>query len=90
MRITPLHINLMIHCYALSEEIPNRGAPAVEEYLQQLQNEDLIEPSGASRSGFRSTPKGAKWIEMLRSTPFPILFTEWKDPREYQNEFTRC
>ena len=79
MKFTPLHISLMIHCYAIAEPIPNRGAPAVEEYLRQLTNFGLIKEDDKYASGFTATERGVAWMNMLRSTPLPEL--RYVDPR---------
>jgi hypothetical protein len=84
MNVTPLHLLLMIHYHAVAEEVPNKDAPAVIEYTNQLASHGLIIGSFSSPSGYRSTARGAKWLQMLEETPLPE--NEWTDPRKFSHE----
>lgn len=79
MKVTLLHISLMIHYYALAEPVPNETAPAVIACTTQLLENGLIYVEPTSRSGYRATEKGTVWIQMLKSTPLPV--PSYKDPR---------
>lgn len=63
---TPLHIQLLLHVYAIAEPIPNRGAPAVEAYLNDLVSKGLIAPVPQAPSGYRITPTGRTYVERLK------------------------
>ena len=62
---TPLHIQLLLHCHAIAEPIPNRGAPAVEAYLRDLVDAGLI-GHAHTPSGFQATEKGRDYVYRLR------------------------
>lgn len=81
MKLTPLHLSLLVHYHALNEPVPNENAPAVVEYTRQLVAENIIDHSLHSASGYRTTPKGVAWLKLLLSTPFPVQTVEWIDPR---------
>ena len=69
MRLTPLHIEIMLHYACTSSPFPRLGAPACAEYAQQLYVEGLLMDDGA---GFKATDKGKAWIHYLCEVPFPI------------------
>ncbi len=80
MKVTPLHITLMIHYHAISAPVKNASAPAVIKYTKDLIEHGLIVPCTLSDSKFKSTSKGAFWIKMLQATPLPMMV--FVDPRD--------
>lgn len=69
--MTPLHIKLLLHVYAIAEPIENRNSPAVSDYLQQLQGMKLIVCDSESESGFRITALGNAHIKQILCLSLP-------------------
>jgi hypothetical protein len=80
--VTPLHIHLMLHFYAIAEPyIPApRSSIASVKFTQQLINMGLISVSETSENGFRCTERGECYVEALKKLPLPEAVTEWRIP----------
>lgn len=70
MKWTPLHIQLMLHYYAIASAVENSDAPAVLEYTQDLLKHGLIR-EGHYSSKYNATEKGEKFVEKLCKTELP-------------------
>jgi hypothetical protein len=84
VKITPLHIELIIHVTCTREPIPHPEAPAVTDYLNDLQKWHLIAPTIYNApSGWDSLEAGRVFVRMLCDTPIPERFTKvsYRDPR---------
>lgn len=73
--MTPLHIKLLLHYYAIGTrwETPS---PAASDYTQDLLNWGLIEASETSGSGYVATDRGKAHIEGLMRLSLP----KWVSP----------
>lgn len=77
MNMTPLHIRMMLHYYAIAtpyaEHDPfHASSIAVAEYRGHLIQSGLIEEDLKSPSGYRSTARGRAYVEALCDMPLPI------------------
>lgn len=80
--LTPLQITLLIHIHCFSEPIENAEYPAQKVALQLFLDTELICANLDSRSGFETTERGAKLVQMLTETPLPQeAKPRWCDPR---------
>jgi hypothetical protein len=75
---SPLHINLMLHYYAICEPW-NRPSPAASRYTDTLVRGGLIVADEGSASGYKATPLGVALVEMWCAQPIPIAV--YVDPR---------
>ena len=77
MKITPLHIEIMLH-YNIGGSDYRDGdfsASAVREYINQLHEENLLEAVPEYQEctlKYFITDKGLVWIDCLCKTPMPI------------------
>jgi hypothetical protein len=82
--VSPNDIEVLIHCHCNPTVHPRIDAPAVIEALSKFLKLEMVEVAneGAKLEHiyYHTTEKGAKYMEMLCCTPFPIR--EWIDPRE--------
>jgi hypothetical protein len=75
---TPLHVSILLHCHTTTTRYPNYEAPAVQEYLNNLLDEDAIYwHTGDPQDCFRTTEKGRAWVAAICATPPPVQC--WKD-----------
>ena len=77
--MTPVVIEVALHCYYRCEALPL--TPAVESALCTLITEGLIEVT-QGEPGYKMTDKGRKYVRMLIETPMPVDSTKWQDPRD--------
>lgn len=68
-KVTPLHIQMMLHYYAIAtpyavHEPEHASSPAVQKYRYQLYKWGLLEPND-SESGWYPTAQGREYIERL-------------------------
>lgn len=69
--MTPLHIDLLLHCHTTPDRYPRLGAPAVDQYLLELEADGLIE---MRQDGiWRTTARGMAHVSQLCNLPFPTL-----------------
>lgn len=66
METTILHLNLLIHYHVKDEPTYAPNAPAVIEYTEQLRQYSLIYTDPESGSGFKTTEKGARAINLMQ------------------------
>ena len=83
--MTPLHIQLAIHYYAIAERYAkdNPGharSPAVRQYTRELVAAGMIVPDPAEPSGYRATAGLRMYVEALKSVPLPTLGLQWSMP----------
>lgn len=72
--MTPLEIEVLIHCHVSPFEHPRANATAVSEALRTLEVNGLIE----QRLGhYTTTDRGAAHIHQLCTTPWPVQ--KWVD-----------
>jgi len=84
--MTPLHIRLMLHYYAIASEYEPLEAKATQEYLTELVNDGLLKyrvPNDYTNS-YEATERGKIWVQMILNTPYPQQ--EWVDPRNQDNK----
>jgi hypothetical protein len=79
MTITPLLIEILLHCHYSPEPHPRVHVSAIAEALAAFMREGMIEPREV-RGCYQTTERGAAWVEMLCATPFPVQ--AWIDPRK--------
>ena len=78
--MTPLHIQLLLHCHAICE--PIKGDTATKgQYLIDLEQSGLIKPdeeaAGRPTSGWVTTERGRAHIEQMLALPLPVMV--WAD-----------
>ena len=73
--MTPLHIRLLLHYYAIAEPWPESSGVATE-YTADLVRDGLIELSPLSVSGYSATDRGRVHIDGILRLPLPI----WVSP----------
>ena len=72
MKLTPLHLKLLLHHYTHPEPWPHKGGCA-NEYEEQLRSEGLLQlapPIQVDRD-YLVTDKGRAHVEQLLTLPFP-------------------
>lgn len=83
MRSPPMKISMMLHFYAIvtpyAEHHPTGNSEAYHEFVRDLLKEDMIKPDSTSGSGYKATDKGRAWVDMICSTPHPVL--AWVCPK---------
>lgn len=72
VKFTPLHIELMIHYYAVNEPLKQASAPAVISFTADLIELGVIREDKDSGSGYSATDKGSAWVDKICSTPLPV------------------
>lgn len=68
---TPLHINILLHYYAIPTPLEMRSETWTK-YRQDLIDAGLVNPDNVNGSGFRVSDKGDVWVDALLATPLPI------------------
>lgn len=81
--MTPLHIQLMLHYYAIDEpyakgDPAHANSDAVRKYRAFLIGENMICPSSSSGSGYEATDRGRAYVEALCAVQLPII--KWVQP----------
>ncbi len=66
--MTPLNIEVLLHCYTSRAIFSRADAPAVQETIDLFLKENLIE---ASEDYYSTTERGAALVWLLCSTPLP-------------------
>lgn len=80
---TANNLEVLIHCYVSPVIHPRFDAPAVQDALRELQQNDLIYRRGTGPSNiFGTTKKGGFLLDYLLSVPFPIEHTEFVIPEK--------
>jgi len=76
---TPLHIEVLIHCYVSGTAHPRFSAPAVQSAINELLDEKAIEWNAESKDthAYQTTEKGHAWVKAICNTPPPVQC--WKD-----------
>lgn len=74
--MTPLELQILIHCYITLTEHPNKDAPAVKEAFNKFKADGIIEPTFN-----RLTEKGRAWLEVILNTPCPKCWCEKTEPQ---------
>lgn len=79
MKLTPLHLSLLIHVYTTPAPIPNADNGTHRKFLDDLQDHGLIDVNGDGRegSGWAVTTKGKAHMAQLLSLPLPVQV--WTD-----------
>lgn len=80
--MTPLHIQLMLHYYAVAEpyaknDLEHATSRAVSDYTKELLEYGLI-VKDVGPSGFKSTDRGNAYVQMLCNLPLPVC--KWVAP----------
>jgi hypothetical protein len=75
--MTPLHIQLLLHFYAIAEPYAKHDpqhaeSSAVRDYTENLVMMGLIYPDRISPSGYRATECGEAFIKRLLATPIAL------------------
>lgn len=78
MKLTPLHLQLVIHYNVYPVPFPKSHAPAVIDYTGQLVEAGILKRV-EQEPYYVATERGKAFLEMLCSTPFPVQ--QWIDPR---------
>ena len=68
--MTPLDIEVLIHCHVCPAPHPKLGAPAVEEAIRMFEHNKIIERE-EDLGCYRTTDRGKALVRILCSTPFP-------------------
>lgn len=83
--MSPAEMSILIHCHALAK--PLSESVVTSDTIKWFLAEGIIEHDGREHSsGFKTTERGRKWLEMCLETPMPIM--RWVDPRTIQKENT--
>ena len=72
--MTPLEIEVLIHCHVCPAPHPRLGAPAVAEAIERFErNGIIVKKSLKYRTGvyYPTTDRGKALVRILCSTPFP-------------------
>ena len=78
--MTPNELDVLLHYHTFIEEHPRLKAPAVQDALKNLIKKELLTVEKGEKKGiYHSTERGKIWLEMILSTPLPIM--KWSDPR---------
>ena len=88
MKLSPIHIEVLLHYLADPEEHPRHDSPAVMCAINWFLGEGIFELTKPSHSvamidynsSYRVTERGRVFVDMLCETPFPV--PTWKDPRK--------
>ena len=88
MRITPLHIEIMIQALCSPSVEPEESEAACCFRLEMETEGLIISERNEERRVllWRATDKGKAWLDMLCKTPMPIA--SWSDPRTAQERRT--
>ena len=76
--MTPLMIEILIHCHTSPSVNPRFEAPAVQEAYQYFLDKGVIEPTGKADI-FKTSQRGRLHMEQLCSLPMPEKKTIWVD-----------
>jgi hypothetical protein len=76
--MTPLHIEIMLHYYAMGDDFMGGdfSAPAVREFVDWLNAKGMIEPSSRDRPvlvAYVITDKGRAYVDYLCAVPLPVV-----------------
>jgi len=75
----PLHVQLLLHAYAIAEPIDDSNGTR-REYLGYLERLGLIEVDPDRRSsGWKTTERGTAHIRQILDLPLPTLVQRWVD-----------
>lgn len=84
--MTPLELEILIHCHVTSTQHPNLDAPAVKEGFKKFKADGIIVLAG--KDCYCLTEKGRAWLETILSIPYPSV---WLDKREvFMSENELC
>lgn len=75
--MTPNEINVLLHYHVCIEEHPRVNARAIEKAIKFWISHGVFTEDGMGV--IKVTEKGRTLVEMLCSTPLPVM--SWKDPR---------
>ena len=87
--MTPLHIDILIHYHVSSteygKEFNNFDAPAVKDAINWMIGANLIEAEHdvACERAYRTTDKGAFYIDAICNLPLPQKRMVWEIPRAH-------
>jgi hypothetical protein len=76
----PCDIEVLIWYHVRCEPHPTAYSPAVSSALKRFIRDRILEPNELTGSGYTTTARGKKWLEMILATPYPELL--WFDPRD--------
>lgn len=80
MRFSPSDLDVLIWHHTRPAVHPRIDAPAVQEgIIRFLKDGILATDNRPDGSGYQTTERGQKWLEMILSTPYPEHV--WVDPR---------
>jgi len=82
--MTPLEIDVLLHCHVRPAPHPRINAPAVVEAIEMFLDKGIIERHSACNRAFlnvgmyyQTTDRGKAIVKLLCSTPFPTQ--KWVD-----------
>lgn len=78
-KMTPNHLEVLIHHHVSPTPHPRGHAPAVAGAQRFFVDNGIIEKGDDQEGVFRTTPKGEAWLQMILSTPWPVR--RFVDPR---------
>ena len=70
-RAPPLLIEMILHMHTSGARFPNLEAPAQQEFLKFLLENDLVYYSH-DHDCYTTTERGAAWVEKICATPLPV------------------
>jgi len=70
IRFTPLHIQLLLHCY-MSSETYEPWSGAILSRLHELEGAGAVLPDGESPTTFETTDLGDAWVLAICNMPPP-------------------
>lgn len=75
--MNPAFLSVLIHCHAVAE--PLQGSPVHRDAVMFFLNNGIIAVDDRDGSGYATTERGRRWLEMILETPMPVQI--WTDPR---------
>jgi hypothetical protein len=82
-RLTCNNVDVLIHYYTSPEEHPRKQSPAVQATIAMYLRDGIFESRSEKQthvqSSYQLTAKGLAFLDLILSTPYPILM--WSDPR---------
>jgi hypothetical protein len=75
-KVTPLELQILIHCHVSPEQFPTFFAPVVVRVFNSYHMQKIIENDTQFSNAmnpyvFKLTPKGKAWLTLILDTPIP-------------------
>ena len=81
--MSPLEIEVLLHCHCCPAPHPNIDAPAVAETMEMFLDNGIIKrvltPGTEAGIYYHTTDRGKVLVKLLCSVPFPVQKCLWVD-----------